>query len=57
MKKHKTVGRPKLGKSKKKMASYRFDPWFIDWLRKQDESASVIMQNAVIKQHKIKVPK
>lgn len=42
---------------KKKAVSYRLPQWMVNWMAKQDEANSILIEQALIKQHKLKPPK
>jgi hypothetical protein len=38
------------------MVSYRLPPWLVAWLRDQPIAASAVIEEALIKRHKLKAP-
>ena len=52
------AGRPPVNPLLKKIPSgYKYSQWILDWLREQPEAAGVLLEQALIKQHKLKPPK
>lgn len=52
-----TAGAPQKDPQLKKMpACFRLPCWILSWLRDQDESQSVLIEEALIKKHKLKPP-
>ena len=56
--KRKGAGRPPIATELVKIpVSYKLPRWLVKWLREQDEPASVLIEQALVKKHKIKTPK
>jgi len=55
--KRKGAGRPQIDPNKLKIpVAYRLPRWLVEWIRSQDEPASILIENALIKRHKLKPP-
>lgn len=42
---------------KKNAVGYRLPQWLITWMSEQEEPNSILIEDALIKQHKLKPPK
>jgi len=42
---------------KKNAVSYRLPQWLINWMAEQEQANSILIENALTKQHKLKPPK
>lgn len=51
------AGRPPLDpKLVKVPVGYKLPRWLVEWLRKQDEPAALLIEDALMKRHKLKPP-
>jgi len=41
----------------KRPVGYKLPQWLIEWIRLQDESAAVLIEDALCRRHKLKPPK
>lgn len=52
------AGRPPIDPQMVKVpVGYRLPRWLVEWLRGQDEAAAVLIEEALIKRHRLKPPK
>ena len=52
------AGRPPLDPQIVKVpVGYKLPRWLVEWIRQQDESAAVLIEDALCKRYKLKPPK